>query len=149
MSACVVTSLALVLHLLWRVNISSFCNYSQLIYLKGKQLIIEVKYSEMFRNKLAVIAVFVSATCGQNYNIDYCSSENTGLEKTENPYNAISPCSKKCLTKGYSVAVVQDEGCWCSDKVPENTTALSNCNHQCPGYPTSCGGQGYYGYYLI
>lgn len=131
------------------LNTSSFCNHTQPIYLKRKQLIIEPKYSRMFLNRLSVIAMLVSATYGQNYTIDFCSSENTGLEKTENHYNAVAPCSKKCSSKGYSVAILQDEGCWCSDKVPENTTSLSDCNHQCPGYPTNCGGRGYYGYYLI
>jgi cell wall integrity and stress response component len=56
-------------------------------------------------------------------------------------------CSDFCGSS-YAFAVVQDNGCWCSNYVPGTTT--TGCNEQCPGYPLElCGGNGVYGYIAL
>ena len=50
----------------------------------------------------------------------------------------------------YAFAVVQGNGCWCSNYVPVSTTSSSGCNKQYPGYPQDlCGGDGLYGYIAL
>lgn len=82
-----------------------------------------------------------------------CSSENTGTDHgvhiTTLP--AINQCQTLC--EGYTFAVIQGLGCWCSNDRPSNTTDNSQCSDVClsPTGPIPCGNadQGLYTYLLI
>lgn len=62
-------------------------------------------------------------------------------------YQSNGLCSTFCRSS-YAFAVVQDDGCWCSNYAPGTTT--TGCDTQCPGYPPElCGGNGLYGYIAL
>jgi len=62
-------------------------------------------------------------------------------------YQSNGLCSDFCRSS-YAFAVVQDDGCWCSNYVPGTTN--TGCSEQCPGYPSElCGGNGVYGYIAL
>jgi hypothetical protein len=62
-------------------------------------------------------------------------------------YQSNGLCHDFCLSS-YAFAVVQGDGCWCSNYAPGTTT--TGCSDQCPGYPPElCGGSGVYGYIAL
>lgn len=92
------------------------------------------------------LAVFARA---DDLTTKYCSSQNTG---TDGPfysiYNSMGFCSTQCQD-GYAFGIVQGKNCWCSNYIPAEQGSISNCNSQCPGFPSDlCGNpeQGMYGY---
>lgn len=61
-------------------------------------------------------------------------------------YQSNGLCYDFCKDE-YAFAVVQYDGCWCSNYVPDTTMSTSSCNTPCPGFdPENCGGNGLYGY---
>lgn len=59
-------------------------------------------------------------------------------------YQSNGLCSGFCVDD-YAFAVLQYDGCWCSDYAP--ATEADGCDRACPGYGfESCGGIGVYGY---
>ncbi|KUJ14249.1 uncharacterized protein LY89DRAFT_589814 [Mollisia scopiformis] len=81
-------------------------------------------------------------------NVEYCSSLNTATTaKNSSIYQSNGLCHDFCLSN-YAFAVLQGDGCWCSDYVPGTTT--TGCDSTCPGYPDDlCGGNGLYGYIAL
>ncbi|RDL36228.1 uncharacterized protein BP5553_06840 [Venustampulla echinocandica] len=77
--------------------------------------------------------------------IAYCSTLNTAsTNKNSSIYQSNGLCRGFCVDK-YAFAIVQDDGCWCSDYVPASTA--DGCSKKCPGYPPDlCGGNGVFGY---
>lgn len=72
------------------------------------------------------------------------------LYPVHNIYQSESACSATCT--GYAYAVVQYQQCWCSNYTPADTTDISNCNLNCPGWPyENCGSitSGLYGYVAL
>ncbi|KAK9367960.1 hypothetical protein V1509DRAFT_624921 [Lipomyces kononenkoae] len=103
-----------------------------------------------------LIGLFLLASPSQAKNsFTYCSSENTGasFSAVYDIYQSYGACFGTCQSDGYSVAILLEFQCWCSNEVPANTTTLSLCSvNTCPGYPSDpCGNiaQGLYGYILI
>ncbi|TVY44170.1 hypothetical protein LOCC1_G004928 [Lachnellula occidentalis] len=100
--------------------------------------------------RLALAAIFLTGCIDQvsAANIEYCSGLNTAdSNKNSSIYQSNGLCSDFCRSS-YAFAVVQDDGCWCSNYVPGTTT--SGCSQTCPGYPLElCGGDGVYGYIAL
>ncbi|RQM06603.1 hypothetical protein DH86_00001226, partial [Scytalidium sp. 3C] len=64
-------------------------------------------------------------------------------------YQSNGLCQNFC-EGNYAFAVLQDNGCWCSDYVPGETTSVGDCSEPCPGYPPDlCGGHGLFGYIAL
>ncbi|KAF2995562.1 hypothetical protein E8E13_003987 [Curvularia kusanoi] len=72
----------------------------------------------------------------------YCSSQNTG---SGSPffwtYQTNGKCTDHCAALGtYAFAVIQFTNCWCTNYIPATTTDISDCQVDCPGYPSEkCG----------
>ncbi|KAK1088258.1 hypothetical protein LTR33_000634, partial [Friedmanniomyces endolithicus] len=86
---------------------------------------------------------------GDGLSQQYCSNENTGsnYQAVYNIYQSNGACHDQCKDN-YAFAVVQWQDCWCSNYVPAEQQSISNCNQNCPGYPSEqCGNQsaGLYG----
>ncbi len=63
---------------------------------------------------------------------------NTDLYIVTDIYQSESACSATCT--GYAYAVLQYQQCWCSNYTPSDTTDISKCNQNCPGWPyEQCG----------
>ncbi|KAM3416870.1 hypothetical protein BST61_g8458 [Cercospora zeina] len=82
-----------------------------------------------------------------------CSSDNTGsdFDVVSNIYQSNGACHDTCLAE-YAFAVVQFQQCWCTNVAPGDTTSVSNCSEDCPGYPAEkCGNaaRGLYGYIAL
>ncbi|KAK0279439.1 hypothetical protein LTR91_007772 [Friedmanniomyces endolithicus] len=87
---------------------------------------------------------------GDSLSQQYCSNENTGsnYQAVYNIYQSNGACHDQCKDN-YAFAVVQWQDCWCSNYIPAEQQSISNCNQNCPGYPSEqCGNQsaGLYGY---
>ncbi|KAK0934596.1 hypothetical protein LTR29_013797 [Friedmanniomyces endolithicus] len=87
---------------------------------------------------------------GDGLSQQYCSNENTGsnYQAVYNIYQSNGACHDQCKDN-YAFAVVQWQDCWCSNYIPAEQQSISNCNQNCPGYPSEqCGNQsaGLYGY---
>lgn len=80
--------------------------------------------------------------------IAYCSNLNTAsTNKNSSIYQSNGLCHDFCI-QNYAFAVLQDDGCWCSNYIPGTTT--TGCNTECPGYKFElCGGSGVYGYIAL
>ncbi|KAF4629714.1 hypothetical protein G7Y89_g8431 [Cudoniella acicularis] len=80
--------------------------------------------------------------------IEYCSSLNTAsTNRNSSIYQSNGLCHDFCISD-YAFAVLQDDGCWCSNYAPSTTT--TGCTDQCPGFPSDiCGGSGVYGYIAL
>ncbi|KAH6671957.1 hypothetical protein B0J14DRAFT_669432 [Halenospora varia] len=80
--------------------------------------------------------------------IEYCSNLNTAsTNKNSSIYQSNGLCHDFCI-QNYAFAVLQDDGCWCSNYAPGTTT--TGCNTECPGYKYElCGGSGLYGYIAL
>ncbi|KAI5362490.1 Putative carbohydrate-binding WSC [Septoria linicola] len=83
----------------------------------------------------------------------YCSSQNTGsgFSAVTDIYQSNGLCHDTCLAE-YAFAVVQYQQCWCTNVAPGDTTSVSNCNQDCPGYPDEkCGksDSGLFGYIAL
>jgi len=93
---------------------------------------------------LATLVVFIlNGFAVQGLTITYCSSQNTGASfaPVNNPYQSDGACYDTCLA-GYAFAILQGSNCWCSNYIPEDTTSISSCDSQCPGFPSdTCGNQ--------
>lgn len=86
----------------------------------------------------------------QALDFDLCASENLGSSESTSIYMSNGQCKDTCSGEGYAVAITQGQSCWCSNYVPLDTASSSNCDTNCPGYPSEqCGGDGYYGYVII
>ncbi|TVY52369.1 hypothetical protein LCER1_G006521 [Lachnellula cervina] len=100
--------------------------------------------------RLALAVIFLTGYLDQvsAANVEYCSGINTAdSNKNSSIYQSNGLCSDFCRSS-YAFAVVQDDGCWCSNYVPGTTT--SGCSQTCPGYPLElCGGSGVYGYIAL
>ncbi|KAK1093375.1 hypothetical protein LTR48_002454 [Friedmanniomyces endolithicus] len=86
---------------------------------------------------------------GDGLSQQYCSNENTGsnYQAVYNIYQSNGACHDQCKDN-YAFAVVQWQDCWCSNYIPAEQQSISNCNQNCPGYPSEqCGNQsaGLYG----
>lgn len=101
--------------------------------------------------------------------VTYCSSINTsGNQKSEEPMSQFFPrpyaddfwidssiyqsnglCHDFC-TATYAFAVLQTDGCWCSNYIPASTVSTSECDFSCPGYPGDlCGAENLFGYIAL
>lgn len=80
--------------------------------------------------------------------IEYCSSLNTAsTSKNSSVFQSNGLCHNFCQDS-YAFAVLQYDGCWCSNYAPGTTT--TGCDTQCPGYPPDyCGGTNLYGYIAL
>ncbi|MCJ1470829.1 hypothetical protein MMC07_009476 [Pseudocyphellaria aurata] len=83
----------------------------------------------------------------------YCSSENTGddLPSATSLYQSNGLCFTHC-SDNYAFAIVQYQHCWCSDYIPAETTSVSSCGEDCPGFPDEkCGSlsAGLFGYIAL
>lgn len=117
---------------------------------------------------LAAMSGFHGSAHGDDLSQTYCSNENTGSDYsvgmwtcllgkiyrllTLNPdtsiYQSNGNCFDQCV-QDYAFAIVQYEDCWCSNYIPANQVSTSECNQECPGYPSDlCGNSntGLYGY---
>lgn len=66
-------------------------------------------------------------------------------------YQSNGWCSTHC-SDNYAFAIVQYQECWCSDYIPAETTSISSCNQDCPGFPDEqCGSSsaGLFGYIAL
>ncbi|RDW64234.1 hypothetical protein BP5796_10736 [Coleophoma crateriformis] len=97
---------------------------------------------------LVVVLAFIGQTSALT--TAYCSSLNTASTgKNSSLYQSNGLCHDFCIDS-YAFAVLQDEGCWCSNYAPASTVSTSNCNTACPGYPSDmCGGDSLYGYIAL
>ncbi len=108
--------------------------------------LIHVRKSTIVGLALAVLSLHVHALqqslCStQNSGSEYAAGEctisivgaNADLQTVTNIYQSESACSATC--SGYAYAVVQYQQCWCSNYTPSDTTDISNCNQNCPGWP--------------
>lgn len=77
----------------------------------------------------------------------------TNTEKGTNIYNSIGACYDQCQNDNFGWAIVQYQGCWCSNEKPtSDLQSISACDQDCPGYPDEqCGakGRGLFGYVAI
>ncbi|KAF2875123.1 hypothetical protein BDV95DRAFT_591853 [Massariosphaeria phaeospora] len=74
--------------------------------------------------------------------VSYCSSQNTGADsaKLHHTWQSNGWCTDQCTAKGAAFAVILTEDCWCSNYIPEEQASTSDCNDNCPGFPTEkCG----------
>lgn len=58
------------------------------------------------------------------------------------PYQSNGNCTNHCTQEGgsWAFAVLEYTNCWCSNYVPGDTTDISNCMVDCPGFPDEkCG----------
>lgn len=63
-------------------------------------------------------------------------------------YQSNGACHDQCSSQ-YAYAIVQYQQCWCSNYAPADTTSVSDCSQNCPGYPAEqCGNKnsGLFGY---
>ncbi|RDW77013.1 hypothetical protein BP6252_05066 [Coleophoma cylindrospora] len=97
---------------------------------------------------LTLVLAFIGQTSALT--TAYCSSLNTASTgKNSSLYQSNGLCHDFCIDS-YAFAVLQDEGCWCSNYVPASTVSTSNCDTACPGYPSDmCGGNNLYGYIAL
>ncbi|KAF2716771.1 hypothetical protein K431DRAFT_298369 [Polychaeton citri CBS 116435] len=98
-------------------------------------------------SSLALLAIAKGAASLEQL---YCSNQNTGASSQEDSdiYQSNGLCYKNCASQ-YAFAIVQWQGCWCSNYIPAQQEDASECDQQCPGYPDDlCGSQdkGLYGY---
>ncbi|MCJ1228040.1 hypothetical protein MMC12_004700 [Toensbergia leucococca] len=115
-------------------------------------VIIAVATTRGFLNLLLVLLSF-NFTRINALTIEYCSSQNTGSSFSEvtDHYQSNGLCFDTCKAQ-YAFAIVQGNGCWCSDYIPADTTSTSSCNEDCPGFPSDkCGSPsaGLYGYIAL
>ncbi|KAK6199046.1 hypothetical protein LQW54_010174 [Pestalotiopsis sp. IQ-011] len=83
-----------------------------------------------FRPLMAIAGFLSLASVVSAVDMTYCSSLLTSSDNANSAF-----------------AIVQNKNCWCSDYVPGTTVDTSECNTNCPGYPSdTCGGDGLYGY---
>lgn len=56
-------------------------------------------------------------------------------------YQTNGKCTDHCKALGtWAFAVIQFNDCWCSNYIPSTTTDITDCQKDCPGYPTEkCG----------
>ncbi|GIZ45314.1 hypothetical protein CKM354_000848700 [Cercospora kikuchii] len=104
-----------------------------------------------FRAVLLLSGVLVLAQSGLVQ--QYCSSDNTGSDfnAITNIYQSNGACRDSCASE-YAFAVVQWQSCWCTNVAPGDTTSVSDCGEDCPGYPSEkCGNRdsGLYGYIAL
>ncbi|KAH7317774.1 hypothetical protein BKA65DRAFT_107952 [Rhexocercosporidium sp. MPI-PUGE-AT-0058] len=79
------------------------------------------------------------------FNVPYCATFNTAeTPRNSSIYQTNSLCYEYCngqtklQKKQYALAVVQFQGCWCTDYAPATTT--TGCTEECPGWPQEkCG----------
>ncbi|KAL5331870.1 hypothetical protein ACEPPN_001409 [Leptodophora sp. 'Broadleaf-Isolate-01'] len=92
--------------------------------------------------RLTLAAVFLLAICHQiaAYDVVYCANFNTAeTPRNFSLYQTNSLCYEYCngdtdlQSKQYALAVVQFQGCWCTDYAP--TTTTTGCTQTCPGWP--------------
>lgn len=71
-------------------------------------------------------------------------NEATNQTPDSSIYQSNGLCFGFCVEE-YAFAVVQYDGCWCSNYAPSSVT--DGCDKACPGYGfESCGGTGTFGY---
>ncbi|KAF2808731.1 uncharacterized protein BDZ99DRAFT_38472 [Mytilinidion resinicola] len=102
---------------------------------------------------LVLAIVFVRPAAADALFQSYCSSENTGSDSDAKfwTWQSNGWCHDQCVSS-YAFAIVQGNNCWCSNYVPADTTSVSNCNVNCPGYPDEqCGNEadGLFGYVAL
>lgn len=76
------------------------------------------------------------------------SQQTDNIDLDTSIYQSNGLCYTFC--NGYAFAIVQDNGCWCSNYVPGTTT--TGCDETCPGFPPElCGSlsNGLYGYVAL
>lgn len=99
---------------------------------------------------ISIFAVYLASCLAEASDSEFCSTINTGSssDATFDSYQSSGACRSSC--SGYAYGIVQYSNCWCSNYAPSSTVSLSNCDEECPGYPSnSCGGDGFFTYYLF
>ncbi|KAH6698094.1 hypothetical protein BKA61DRAFT_497467 [Leptodontidium sp. MPI-SDFR-AT-0119] len=81
--------------------------------------------------------------------VEYCSDINTAdTGKNTSIYQSHGLCTGFC-NQNYAFAIVQYDGCWCSNYAPDSS-ASGSCDTDCPGYGfEACGGDELYGYIAL
>ncbi|KAI0158863.1 hypothetical protein BJ166DRAFT_316077 [Pestalotiopsis sp. NC0098] len=99
-----------------------------------------------FRPLMAIAGFLSLASVVSAVDMTYCSSLLTSSDNANSSlYQSDGLCTAFCSDSAF--AIVQNKNCWCSDYVPGTTVDTSECNTNCPGYPSdTCGGDGLYGY---
>ncbi|RFU35049.1 hypothetical protein B7463_g1320, partial [Scytalidium lignicola] len=99
---------------------------------------------------LITLYLFAFLDLASALKISFCSSLNTAnTNKNTSIFQSNGLCHDFC-DSSYAFAVLQDNGCWCSNYVPGQTTSVSDCNEPCPGFPPDlCGAKGLFGYIAL
>lgn len=76
-----------------------------------------------------------------------CSTSNVGSDEVTDQFMSNGYCKTHCISVNAAYGIVQGSSCWCSNDLPTSQTSMSNCQQECPGYPSeNCAKLGYYGY---
>ncbi|CZT04803.1 hypothetical protein WAI453_007662 [Rhynchosporium graminicola] len=94
---------------------------------------------------LAVLLLGLSHDVVAQFDQPYCSTSNTAATaRNESIYQSNSLCFEWCNGQKaeqpvkYALAIVQYQGCWCTNFAPADTT--TGCDKACPGWaPELCG----------
>ncbi|KAF2767217.1 WSC-domain-containing protein [Teratosphaeria nubilosa] len=111
-----------------------------------------MKHDNMLPFRRAILGLLALPGFARALTQEYCSSENTGssYSAVHNIYQSNGACYDQC--SGYAFAIVQYQDCWCSNYAPADQQSVSDCDENCPGYPSDkCGNkdQGLYGYIAL
>ncbi|KAI0132564.1 hypothetical protein BJ170DRAFT_592516 [Xylariales sp. AK1849] len=101
---------------------------------------------------LLAMLSFTSTAMAASISMDFCASINTASTSANaSIYQSDGLCHDFC-EDSFAFAIVQDSNCWCSDYTPDLSiqVSTSECNKQCPGFPTdTCGGNSLFGYMAL
>lgn len=87
-------------------------------------------------------SLFSTLAAAQDFDQAYCSNQNTGTtDKYYWQWQSNGECLKHCNGLGtYAFAVLKYTDCWCSNYIPASQTDISECEVDCPGFPSNkCG----------
>ncbi|KAF2215344.1 hypothetical protein CERZMDRAFT_56923 [Cercospora zeae-maydis SCOH1-5] len=112
-----------------------------------------MRMHNMLPFRAALLFSAVSVLAQSDLAQQLCSSDNTGsdFDVVFNIYQSNGACHDTCMAE-YAFAVVQFQQCWCTNVAPGDTTSVSDCSEDCPGYPAEkCGNtaRGLYGYIAL
>ncbi|KAF2248334.1 hypothetical protein BU26DRAFT_565737 [Trematosphaeria pertusa] len=98
----------------------------------------------MFAGLVALVALLLFAVPAKaSFNAAYCSSQNTASNTSPqwHQWQSNGWCTTQCNNEGtYAFAVILDQNCWCSNYIPEDQEDTSECDEDCPGFPSEkCG----------
>lgn len=107
-------------------------------------------FSPQWSSRLALAVTFlvVCVSQGSAATVEYCSTLNTAsTDRNSSMFQSDGLCSDFCKAT-YAFAVLQGDGCWCSNFAPASTT--TGCDTPCSGFPSDiCGGNGLFGYIAL